>query len=125
MTPIYEGKTFTLENLYYDVNSSNIRPDAALVLDELLKILVEFPKMKIELSSHTDSQGDAKYNQWLSQRRAQSAVEYLLSKGISKNRMVAMGYGESKLINQCKDGVECSDEEHQINRRTEFKIMEF
>lgn len=125
MMPIYEGKTFTLENLYYDVNSSIIRSDAALVLDELLKILMEFPKMKIELSSHTDSQGDAKYNQWLSQRRAQSAVEYLLSKGISKTRMIAIGFGESKLINHCKDEVECSEEEHQINRRTEFKIMEF
>ena len=125
MEPIYEGKTFTLENLYYDVNSSAIRKDAALVLDELYKIMVEFPQMKIELSSHTDSRGDAAYNQWLSQKRAQSAVDYLVSKGIDKDRMIAVGYGESKLLNKCADGTECSEAEHQVNRRTEFKVLEF
>lgn len=125
MEPIYEGKTFTLENLYYDVNSAAIRPDAALVLDELYKIMNEFPQMKIELSSHTDSRGDAGYNQNLSQKRAQSAVDYLVSKGIGKDRMIAVGYGEKKLLNQCADGVECSPEEHQVNRRTEFKVLEF
>lgn len=125
MAPIYEGKTFTLENLYYDLNSAVIRPDAALVLDELYKIMFEFPQMKIELSSHTDSRGDAKYNQILSQKRAQSAVDYLVSKGIDRDRMVAVGYGETKLLNKCSDGVECSPEEHQVNRRTEFKVLEF
>lgn len=125
MVPIYEGKTITLEHLYYDSNSSLIRPDAALVLDEVYGLLMEYPNMKIELSSHTDSRGDASYNQWLSQKRAQSAVEYLIKKGIKADRLVAVGYGESKLLNRCADGVECSDEEHQQNRRTEIEILEF
>lgn len=125
LVPIYEGKTITLENLYYDVNSSLIRPDAALVLDELFKLLEEFPTMKIELSSHTDCRATTEYNQWLSQKRAESAVEYLNKKGIDASRMVAVGYGESKLLNRCADGVECSEEEHQQNRRTEIKVLEF
>ncbi|MDA3928711.1 MAG: OmpA family protein [Prolixibacteraceae bacterium] len=125
LTPIYTGKTITIENLYYDVNSSLIRADAALVLDELLPLLVEFPDMKIELSSHTDCRAKSNYNQWLSQKRAESAVQYLISKGIDKSRMIAVGYGESKLLNHCADGVDCSEEEHQQNRRTEFKILEF
>lgn len=122
---LYEGRTITLEKLYYDVNSSLIRPDAALILDELYDILVETPAMTIELSSHTDCRARNEYNQWLSQKRAQSAVEYLVSKGINKDRMIAVGYGENKLLNHCADGVECSEEEHQVNRRTEFKILEF
>ena len=125
LEPIYEGKTFTLENLYYDVNSSLIRDDAKLVLDELYLILNENPTMKIELSSHTDCRADNSYNQWLSQKRAQSAVDYLVSKGVNSIRMIAVGYGESRLLNHCADGIECSDEEHQINRRTEFKVLEF
>jgi outer membrane protein OmpA-like peptidoglycan-associated protein/tetratricopeptide (TPR) repeat protein len=124
LAPIYEGKTFVLENLYYDLAKWNIRSDAALVLDQLLKILVENPTLKIELSSHTDSRSSAAYNQTLSQKRAQSAVDYLVSKGIAKNRMVAKGYGESKLLNKCADGVQCSEEEHQKNRRTEFKVTD-
>jgi peptidoglycan-associated lipoprotein len=96
-----------------------------LVLDELYALLLEFATMKIELSSHTDCRATTEYNQDLSQRRAESAVEYLVSKGINKSRMDAVGYGESKLLNHCSDGVNCSEEEHQQNRRTEFKIIEF
>lgn len=125
MVPVYAGKTIMLNNLYYDVNSSLIRPDAALVLDELFAFLENSPEMKIELGSHTDCRADADYNLWLSQKRAQSAVDYLVSKGIAEHRIKAVGYGESKLLNQCADGVECSDEEHQMNRRTEIKILEF
>jgi outer membrane protein OmpA-like peptidoglycan-associated protein/tetratricopeptide (TPR) repeat protein len=123
LTPVYEGKTFVFENLYYDKNSSFLRPDAALVLDPLYKIMVENPDLKIELSSHTDSRAPAEYNLWLSQRRAQKIVDYLVFKGIDKNRLVAIGYGESKLLNKCSDGVDCSEEEHQKNRRTEFKVI--
>lgn len=125
LVSVYEGKTIILDNLYYDVNSSYIRADAALRLNALCQLLIEYPNMKIELSSHTDSRSDAKYNQWLSQRRAQSAVNYIISKGISADRMQAAGYGESRLLNHCADGVECSEEEHQQNRRTEIKILEF
>jgi outer membrane protein OmpA-like peptidoglycan-associated protein/tetratricopeptide (TPR) repeat protein len=123
LAPVYEGKTFVLENLYYDLAKWNIRPDAALVLDQLLKILVENPTINIELSSHTDCRAKTEYNQTLSQKRAQSAVDYLVSKGIAKSRMIAKGYGESKLLNKCADGVTCSEEEHQKNRRTEVKII--
>jgi len=124
LSPVYEGKTFVLENLYYDLGKWNIRPDAALVLDQLLKILVENPTIKIELSSHTDSRASAESNQTLSQKRAQSAVDYLVSKGIAKTRMIAKGYGESKLLNKCADGVTCSEEEHQKNRRTEVIVID-
>ena len=83
------------------------------------------PTLEIELASHTDSRGTDKYNQDLSQRRAQSVVDYLVSRGIARDRMVAKGYGESRLINKCADGVSCSEAEHQQNRRTEFTITSF
>lgn len=118
------GKTFVLENLYYDFDKHNIRPDAALVLDELVQIMNENPTMKIELSSHTDSRGNDAYNMALSQRRAKAAVDYLISKGIAKARVVAAGYGESRLINECANGVQCTDEQHQANRRTEVKVLD-
>lgn len=118
------GRTFVLENLYYDFDKHHIRPDAALILDDLIKILNEYPSMKIELSSHTDSRGSDSYNQALSQRRAQAAVEYLIKHGISRSRLVAKGYGETRLLNECSNGVSCSEEAHQLNRRTEFTILE-
>jgi len=83
----------------------------------------DFPDMKIELSSHTDSRGSNLYNQKLSQSRADAAVAYILSKGISKSRIIAVGYGESRLVNGCSDGVNCSEQQHQENRRTEFQIV--
>jgi peptidoglycan-associated lipoprotein len=118
------NKIFVLQNIYYDLDKWDIRPDAALELNKLVTILDDNPEIKIELSSHTDSRQTDDYNLRLSQRRAESAVNYLISRGIPSNRMVAKGYGESRLLNQCKDGVECSEEEHQKNRRTEFKILE-
>lgn len=79
--------------------------------------------MKVELGSHTDSRGSDSYNQKLSQNRAQSAVDYITSRGISSARISAKGYGESVLLNKCADGVPCSDQEQQVNRRTEFKVI--
>lgn len=117
------GRTFVLENLYYDYDKANIRPDAAIVLDELIATMNEFPSLKIELSSHTDSRGNDAYNLKLSERRAQAAVEYMISKGIHPNRLVAIGYGETQLLNECGNGVKCSEELHQKNRRTEFKVI--
>lgn len=122
--PVYcEGDVIALDQIYYDLNKYNIRPDAALVLDKLLKIMKDYPKMKIELRSHTDSRGSAESNMTLSNNRAKSAAEYLYSKGISKGRIVGKGYGETMLINKCADGVNCSEADHQLNRRTEFKIL--
>lgn len=115
-------KPIVLENIYYDFDKWYIRPDAAIELDKLVVILQQNPEINIELGSHTDCRGSNQYNQILSQKRAESAVEYIISKGINKNRITAKGYGESVLVNKCADGVECTEEEHQLNRRTEFKV---
>lgn len=126
LEPIFQvGQTFELENIYYDFDKHNIRPDAAAILDELVRTMRDNPTLKIELSSHTDSRGSNTYNEALSQRRAQSAVDYLVSRGIARDRMVAKGYGESKLVNRCADGVPCSRDEHQANRRTEVTVLEY
>lgn len=113
-------KSIVLENIYYDLDKAEIRNDAAVELDKLVKILADNPSIRIELSSHTDSRSSDTYNQDLSQRRAQSAVDYMVSKGIAADRLVAKGYGESQLI--IKDAK--TEEEHQVNRRTEFKVIE-
>ncbi|PPL04318.1 WD40-like Beta Propeller Repeat [Parapedobacter indicus] len=126
LEPVFEvGKTFELENIYYDFDRHNIRPDAAAILDELVRTLRDNPTLKIELSSHTDSRGSDAYNEALSQRRAQSAVDYLVSRGIARDRMVAKGYGETRLVNDCGNGVPCSREQHQANRRTEVTVLEY
>lgn len=121
MDKIFIGKTFQLENIYYDLDKYDIRSDAAVELDKLVQILLDNPKIKIELGSHTDSRGTAVYNQRLSQRRAESAVNYIVSRGISRSRIEAQGYGEEELIEEAAR----TEEEHQINRRTEFKITGF
>ncbi|MCT4604117.1 MAG: OmpA family protein [Marinifilum sp.] len=118
------GKVFVLENIFYDLDKSNIRPDAAIELDKLVLIMNDNPTLKIELSSHTDSRGSDAYNMALSDKRAKSAVQYIIENGISKERIVAKGYGETKLINRCSNGVKCSKAEHQANRRTEVKVLE-
>lgn len=119
------GDKFVLEDIYYDFDKSNIRKDASLVLNRLVRTLRDNPTLKIELSSHTDSRGDDRYNDKLSQRRAQSAVDYLVEQGIDRNRLVAKGYGERRLVNRCSNGVSCSAAEHQANRRTEIEILAY
>jgi len=125
MERVLVNKPIVLENIYYDLDKWDIRPDAAQGLDRLITILKENTDIKIELSSHTDSRADDAYNMVLSQKRAESAVKYLMNHGIDKKRMTAKGFGESMLVNRCKNGVECSEEEHQQNRRTEFKVVGF
>ena len=110
-------------NVYFDFDKADIRPEAAEELNALVKLLHQHPHMKIELRTHTDSRGNDAYNLRLSQKRSEAVVKYLISKGIEKKRLVAKGYGETKLLNRCKNGVECSEEEHQVNRRTEFMIL--
>lgn len=119
------GTVVRLDNIYYDYNSDVIRPDAAKELDKLVQILKDNPTMKIELSSHSDSRGGDAYNLKLSDRRAKSAVAYMVTQGIVADRMVGKGYGEQKILNHCKNDVKCTDEEHQFNRRTEFTILAF
>jgi outer membrane protein OmpA-like peptidoglycan-associated protein len=113
-----------IENIYYA--SGDFKLDAAgiKILDKVASILSSNPKLIIELSSHTDSKSSDQFNLGLSKKRAQFAVDYMVAKGINKNRLKAVGYGETRLLNKCVNGVECSDEEHKINRRTEFKITE-
>ncbi|WP_425636313.1 OmpA family protein [Algoriphagus yeomjeoni] len=113
-------RSIVLENIYYDLDKAEIRPDAAAELDKLVQILKDNPSITIELSSHTDDRSSDAYNQDLSQRRAQSAVDYIVSQGISADRLVARGYGESQLIIENAS----TEEEHQTNRRTEFKVIE-
>lgn len=112
-----------LDKIYYDFDKCDIKPRAAEELNRLVKLMNDYPDMIIELSSHTDCRGTVPYNISLSQCRADAAVVYIIGKGILKSRITAKGYGESKLVNECADGVECSEEKHQQNRRTEIKIL--
>jgi len=116
-------KGILLTTIYYDLDKSNIRPDAVLEMDKLVTLLNQHPSLTIELSSHTDSRASEDYNMALSQRRASSAVDYLVKHGISASRLVAKYYGETHLVNQCADGVTCTEQEHQLNRRTEFRVI--
>jgi outer membrane protein OmpA-like peptidoglycan-associated protein len=119
------NKIFVLENIYYNFNKSDIRPDAAVELDKLVQLLIDNPEIKIELGSHTDSIDDNAYNIQLSQRRAESAVRYIVQHGIAPDRLVAKGYGEERPIarNTNPNGTD-NPEGRQKNRRTEFKILE-
>lgn len=117
------SKPIRLDKILYDYDKCDIKPRAAEELNRLVKLMNDYPDMIIELSSHTDSRGTDVYNQKLSQCRADAAVAYILGKGILKNRIIAVGYGESRLLNGCSDGVTCTEIQHQENRRTEFKIV--
>jgi outer membrane protein OmpA-like peptidoglycan-associated protein len=116
-------KPIVLENIYYDYDKYDIRPNAAAELDKLAQTLQDNPGIRIELGSHTDSRNTYAYNNLLSKLRAEKVVSYLVSKGIDQTRLVAKGYGESRLLNRCENDVKCSEAEHQLNRRTEFKIL--
>ncbi|MDX1829047.1 MAG: OmpA family protein [Lutibacter sp.] len=111
-----------LNTIYFDFDKYNIRPDAAVELDKVVAYMKKYPTLKVEVGSHTDSRGSFKYNEKLSEKRAESTVEYIVSKGIDSSRITAKGYGERNLVNKCSDGVKCIEEEHQLNRRTEFVI---
>lgn len=117
------GKLLNLKPIYFDLGKANIRPDAAKELDKVVKAMNENPGIRIELGSHTDSRGTAASNLTLSEKRAQSAAQYLYSKGIAHDRIVSKGYGDTQPLNQCVKGVKCTEQEYQLNRRTEFKIL--
>ena len=117
------GRKFVIPNIYYDFDKSFIRPEAAKVLDKLAVFLKDNPAIKVELGAHTDTRGSDAYNLALSDRRAASAVRYLVEKcGISQANITSKGYGETQLVNTCGNGVNCSEEAHQLNRRTELKV---
>jgi outer membrane protein OmpA-like peptidoglycan-associated protein len=121
---IAEGDIFRLDNIYYDLDKSEIRADAKKELEsKVIPVLKKYPDLQIELRSHTDSRASEAYNQRLSAARARSVADYLVSRGISSDRLVANGYGESELVNDCDDSAICDEIAHQANRRTEFKIL--
>lgn len=123
LEPVEVKEVVVLRNIYFDFDKAAIRPDAALELDKIAAFLNSDPGARIELSAHADSRGTHDYNMKLTQRRADSAVAYLVSKGIAADRLVAKGYGFTKLANHCAKGVECTEEEHQWNRRVEFFVI--
>lgn len=116
------AKTLGIQMIYFDLDKSLIRKDAAFELAKVLAVMQEYPKMKIDFRSHTDSRQTAQYNEALSDRRAKSTMAWLIKNGIEASRLTAKGYGEFQLINKCADGVACTEAEHQANRRNEFII---
>lgn len=112
-----------IEYINYDLDKWNIRPDAAAILDKLAELVKKYPDLELRIESHTDSRGSDDYNMLLSKRRARGAFDYLLSKGIDANRMEYKGYGETRLLNKCGNGVPCTEEEHEVNRRSIVKVV--
>lgn len=123
--PTVAGETVVFDNIYYEYNSSKIKEGAAQELDALYKAMRDNPDMMVQLAAHTDSRGPSSYNQQLSEKRAASAKNYLVKKGIHVDRIISVGFGESRLRNDCTDEVPCTEEEHRYNRRTEVKVLAF
>lgn len=124
MKKIVRDEAIRLENIYYDFDQWAIRADARPALDKLVQTLRRNPII-IELGSHTDSRGSDDYNMELSSKRAKSAVEYIVAKGIKASRITSKGYGETVPLNECVDGTKCDEKAYQYNRRTEFKVTGF
>lgn len=116
------GCRLTLQPIYFDYGRHNIRPDAEVELAKILQALKEYPQLKIHIESHTDSRSSSSFNLRLSERRAQATMQWFIRKGIAKERLTAKGYGESMLLNHCSNGVQCSEDEHALNRRSMFII---
>lgn len=112
------------DQIYFDLDKSSIRDDAKVELEKIVEVLKTYPEIKIEIGSHTDARQSRKYNKILSQKRAESIVNYLVKRGISMSRLTATGYGESMLVNKCADGIVCSEKDHQQNRRSTFIVVE-
>jgi outer membrane protein OmpA-like peptidoglycan-associated protein len=117
------GKGINLKNILFDLDKYVITPTAKKELNRLVQFMQDNPGVKVELGSHTDCRSSAEYNQTLSQNRANASVDYIVSQGISRDRITGKGYGESKLLNECADGVNCTEAQHAINRRTEMKVI--
>jgi ompA/motB domain protein len=117
------AKVFEIKEIKFDYNKANIRPDAAVELTKIVEVMREYPKMKIDIRSHTDSRGADSYNLKLSDRRAKATLEWIVKQGIDRKRLKAKGYGETRLVNGCSNGVPCTEEEHQENRRSEFIVV--
>ena len=121
---VREQKMIKTNPIYFDLDKDEIRLDAAIELEKVIAILNKYPKIKLEIKSHTDSRAPDSYNLSLSEKRANSTINYITSNGISSDRLIGKGYGETQLINKCSNGVKCSQAEHELNRRTEFVIIQ-
>ncbi|MGY3795009.1 OmpA family protein [Aquimarina sp. 433] len=117
------AKVLSLNPIYFDFDQSYIRADAAVELAKVIEVMNQYPDMKIDVRSHTDSHGDDAYNMWLSDQRAKSTVKYMVSKGISADRLTSKGYGETQLVNDCGNDSNCTKAEYQLSRRSEFIIV--
>jgi len=113
---------FGIKEILFDLDKSNIRPDAALELEKILDVMKQYPAMTLDVRAHTDSRASNAYNQKLSERRTKSTIAWLVKNGVAKSRLTGKGYGETQLVNKCADGVECTEDEHQLNRRSQFII---
>ena len=117
------GTAFGIKEILFDLDKWNIRPDAALELEKILDVMIQYPSMKLDVRSHTDSRASHAYNAKLSQRRNKSTIDWLVKNGVAKERLTGRGYGETQLKNKCADNVPCTEAEHQENRRSEFIIV--
>jgi len=125
MMKIEQDKEYLIENVNFNRNDWELTPSSQVELDRFIRFLKENPAIKVEIGSHTDSRESNQYNLSLSQRRAEVIADYITKKGLAKKRIVTKGYGETKLLNRCLNGVDCREEEHAINNRIEFKIIGF
>ncbi len=123
VAPLAPGAVIELPNIYYNFNDATLRPDARKDLDLVIALMKQHPTLTVELASHTDNRGSAGYNTELSQRRANGVVEYLVTQGISRNRLRPVGYGEADPRNRCRDGVVCNEQEYARNRRTSVRVL--
>ena len=118
------GKLLKIPMNFFDLGKATIKKTSEPQLQKLVDMLNQYPTIKVDIRSHTDSRSSSESNQILSDKRAQSTKNWLISKGIEENRLTAKGFGETQLLNECADGVECTEEQHQTNRRTEFKVIQ-
>ncbi|MDR7209161.1 OmpA family protein [Flavobacterium piscis] len=116
------AKVLEIPIIYFDLDKATIKKESAFQLEKIVEILNQYPDLKLDIRSHTDSRQTAQYNQILSDKRAKSTIKWLIENGIASNRLTGKGYGETQLVNQCSDDIKCSEEEHQLNRRSEFII---
>lgn len=123
LEPLVQDAIINLENIYFDLDKWDITPEAATALNKLVNMMKKYPEMRIEMRSHTDSRGSNAYNLNLSQKRAKSTANYVIKRGIAEERIEWKGFGETNLVNECRDGVDCSEAKHQQNRRTEFRVI--
>jgi outer membrane protein OmpA-like peptidoglycan-associated protein len=124
LTALIVGNQIVINPIFFDYDKYNIREDAAFELENIVTVMNNNPEMVIKIEAHTDSRGKKSYNRLLSDRRAKSTGSYIISRGISASRIEsATGFGEDQLLNKCSDGVRCSKEQHQENRRSYFYIV--